>query len=154
MSSHTIDRIDATTDRQGWMGLLARAKPALLAARMPEALPDHSLLRAPEIGAVMVQGRAGATGAPFNLGEMTVTRCSLRLATGQVGHAVVQGRDRDHARRAAVVDALMQSDAAAAIREQVLAPLAEAEETTRRDRAEKAAATKVEFFTMVRGEDK
>ena len=63
MSSHTINRIDATTDRQGWMGLLARAKPALLAARMPEALPDHSLLRAPEIGAVMVQGRAGATGA-------------------------------------------------------------------------------------------
>jgi alpha-D-ribose 1-methylphosphonate 5-triphosphate synthase subunit PhnG len=136
------------------MGLLARAKAAHLAALMPDPLPDHSLLRAPEIGAVMVRGRAGATGAPFNLGEMTVTRCSLRLASGAVGHAVVQGRDRTHARRAATVDALMQTEAAAAIRSGVLRPLAEAEAIARLTRAEKAAATKVEFFTMVRGEDK
>ena len=142
------------SDRQNWMGLLARAKAAHLATLLPDPLPDHSLLRAPEIGAVMVRGRAGATGAPFNLGEMTVTRCSLRLASGAVGHAVVQGRDRAHARQAAVVDALMQTEAAAAIRAGVLAPLAEAEAAARLTRAEKAAATKVEFFTMVRGEDK
>jgi alpha-D-ribose 1-methylphosphonate 5-triphosphate synthase subunit PhnG len=85
---------------------------------------------------------------------MTVTRCSLRLASGVVGHAVVQGRDRAHARRAAAVDALMQTGEAAAIRAGVLAPLAEAETAARQTRAEKAAATKVEFFTMVRGEDK
>jgi alpha-D-ribose 1-methylphosphonate 5-triphosphate synthase subunit PhnG len=150
MSSQAPD----TSDRQNWMGLLARAKVAHLAALLPDPLPDHSLLRAPEIGAVMVRGRAGATGAPFNLGEMTVTRCSLRLTSGAVGHAVVQGRDRAHARRAATVDALMQTEAASAIRASVLAPLTEAETTARLIRAEKAAATKVEFFTMVRGEDK
>ena len=87
---------DQTTTRQGWMGLLARAKPARLAALFPN-LPPHDLLRSPEIGAVMVRGRTGATGAPFNLGEMTVTRCVLKLATGEVGHAHVQGRDKAHA---------------------------------------------------------
>lgn len=139
-------------DRQGWMGLLARAKPARLAALMPD-LPPHSVLRGPEVGAVMVRGRVGGSGQPFNLGEMTVTRCSVRLATGAVGHAHVQGRDKAHALRAAVVDALMQGDAAA-IRAQVLDPLDAEETTARATRAAKAAATKVEFFTLVRGEDK
>ena len=141
------------TDRQGWLGLLARAPPERLAALMPGPLPPHSLLRAPEIGAVMVRGRVSATGAPFNLGEMTVTRCSVRLETGAVGHAHVQGRDRDHARRAAVIDALMQGPQAAALRRDVLEPLAQEEATRRAARAARAAATKVEFFTLVRGED-
>ena len=112
------------------------------------------MLRAPEIGSVMVQGRIGGTGAPFNLGEMTVTRCSLRIASGAVGHAYVQGRDRDHALRAALIDALMQTGAAEALRVQCLAPLARDEAARRQVAAEKAAATKVEFFTMVRGEDR
>lgn len=141
-------------DRKAWMGLLARAKPDVLAAVMPADQPDHVLLRAPEIGSVMVRGRVGATGAPFNLGEVTVTRCALRLTCGTVGHGHVQGRDRDHARQAALIDALMQTDRAEAIREQVLTPLATAEQTARNTRAAKAAATKVEFFTLVRGEDK
>ncbi|MEY4982363.1 MAG: phosphonate lyase system protein PhnG [Pseudomonadota bacterium] len=141
-------------DRRDWMGLLARAAPARLAELLPAPLPAHDLLRLPEIGSVMVRGRIGGTGAPFNLGEMTVTRCSLRLPCGAVGHAHVQGRDRDHALRAALVDALMHTDAAPAIRRDCLLPLA-AEETARRaERAGKAAASKVEFFTMVRGEDK
>lgn len=145
------DEIDA---RRDWMGLLARAQPARLAALMPASLPDHQILRAPEIGSVMVRGRIGGTGAPFNLGEMTVTRCSLRLADGAVGHAYVQGRDRDHALRAALVDALMQTDAAPSLRRDCLTPLATEETARRAERAGKAAASKVEFFTMVRGEDK
>lgn len=140
------------TARKNWMGLLARAKPERLANLVPE-IPPHDLLRAPEIGAVMVRGRIGGTGQPFNLGEMTVTRCALRLGSGAVGHAHVQGRDKGHALRAAVVDALMQTDQAGALRDAVLAPL-QAEEVARRaNRAAKAAATKVEFFTLVRGED-
>jgi len=143
----------ATADRRAWMGLLARAEPARLAALLGADLPEHVLLRAPEIGAVMVRGRVGGAGDAFNLGEMTVTRCSLRLTSGVVGHAYVQGRDRDHARQAALVDALMQTGRSAEIEARVLAPLA-AEETARRSaRAARAAATKVEFFTMVRGED-
>ena len=96
-------------DRPEWMGLLARAEAAEL-ARLTAALgsePAHDWLRPPETGTVMVRGRAGGTGAPFNLGEMTVTRCALRLsACGTAGYAQVQGRDKDQARRAALIDAL------------------------------------------------
>jgi len=140
--------------RPDWMGLLARARPAelatLWAAFGPE--PAFDWLRRPEMGTVMLRGRAGATGAPFNLGEMTVTRASLRLACGTVGHAWVQGRDTDHARSAALADALMQTDRAGAVRAAVLEPLARAEADRRHARAARAAATKVDFFTMVRGE--
>ena len=140
-------------DRQTWMGLLARAAPASVSLLSPE-LPSHDLLRGPEVGAVMVRGRIGGTGQPFNLGEMTVTRCTVRLSCGTVGHAHVQGRDKPHAIRAAVLDALLQTERAEALKLQVLVPLAQAEATARQLRASKAAATKVEFFTLVRGEDK
>ncbi|QYK40625.1 MAG: phosphonate C-P lyase system protein PhnG [Paracoccaceae bacterium] len=156
MSHHTRDPDHAKDDnapRQGWMGLLARARPDRLAGLMPAELPGHAVLRGPETGAVMVRGRAGGAGAPFNLGEMTVTRCTLRLATGEVGHAHVQGRDRGHALRAAIVDALMQGPQAAEVRARVLEPLATEESARRRARADRAARTRVEFFTLVRGED-
>ena len=146
--------IGATPERQDWMGVLARAPLAEL-LRLWNDLdlsPGFTWLRPPETGTVMVQGRAGGTGAPFNLGEMTVTRASLRLDTGEVGHAWVQGRDRDKARLAALADALMHTRAADRVREGVIAPLAQAEADARALRARKAAATKVEFFTMVRGE--
>lgn len=140
------------TPRQVWMGILARAKPQRLAELLPD-LPSHDLLRAPEIGAVMLRGRIGGTGQPFNLGEMTVTRCALKLADGVVGFGHVQGRDKDHARRAALVDALMQGDQANAVQASILAPLSHEETQRRNMRAAKAAATRVEFFTLVRGED-
>lgn len=143
--------IDSTA-RKDWMGLMARAKPGQLAALFPD-LPAHDLLRSPEIGAVMVQGRVGGTGQPFHLGEMTVTRCSVRLAQGAVGHAHVQGRDKTHAQRAAVLDALLQTTVADDLHRSVLAPLRAQETAARTLRASKAAATKVEFFTLVRGED-
>ncbi|WP_295042825.1 phosphonate C-P lyase system protein PhnG [uncultured Paracoccus sp.] len=137
--------------RRDWMSLLAKAPPARLAELAPD-LPPHDLLRAPEIGAIMLEGRIGGTGGRFNLGEMTVTRCSVRLGQA-VGHACVQGRDKDHARRAAVLDALMQGDQAPRLRDAVLTPL-QAEAAARATaRAEKAAATRVEFFTLMRGED-
>jgi alpha-D-ribose 1-methylphosphonate 5-triphosphate synthase subunit PhnG len=141
------------TDRAAWMGQLARAKPERLRALFP-ILPPYEVLRPAEIGTVMVQGRAGGTGAPFNLGEVTVTRCALRLTTGEVGHGHVQGRDKDHATRAALLDALLQTNQSSALRAAVLAPLAADEAAHRTARAAKAAGTKVEFFTLVRGEDK
>ena len=145
---------DQTKARSAVLGLLARAAPDRLATLCATlgAEPVHHWLRPPQIGTVMVQGRIGGTGAPFNLGEMTVTRCVLRLASGAVGHANVQGRDSDHARRAALIDALWQTDAAA-IEAAILSPLRAEEARRRQDRAAKAAATRVEFFTLVRGED-
>ncbi|MDQ2067772.1 phosphonate C-P lyase system protein PhnG [Xinfangfangia sp. CPCC 101601] len=143
----------AQAARQEWMAVLAKASPARLAELLPK-LPAHELLRAPEIGAVMVRGRVGGTGAPFNLGEMTVTRCSVKLAAGSVGHAFVQGRDKSHALRAALLDAMLQATGAAALEAEVLAPLRQEAKARRDLRAEKAAATRVEFFTLMRGEDK
>ena len=131
-----------TEDRRSWMGVLARARPERLAELMP-ADPDQDpvILRQPEIGTVMVQGRIGASGGPFNLGEMTVTRCSLRLENGAVGHAHVQGRSKDHARRAALIDALMQTDRAS----QLEAALAEARAAAS-DAATDAADARRGFF--------
>ena len=146
---------DPNAARKAWLGLLAKA-PAADLARLWDAfaeIPDHDLLRAPEIGGVMVRGRAGAIGAAFNLGEMTVTRASVKLACGTVGHGYVQGRDKTHALTAALVDALMQTAAAVRVEAQVLTPLRDLMQARKDVRAAKAAATKVDFFTMVRGED-
>ncbi|MCE8510103.1 phosphonate C-P lyase system protein PhnG [Ruegeria pomeroyi] len=149
------DQEKDTAARRGWMGLMARAPEAALMALWDrvEERPAYDWLRPPETGGVMVRGRAGGTGAPFNLGEMTVTRCALALSDGTVGHAYVQGRSRAKAEAAALIDALMQTEAAERIRALVLDPLA-AQMTERAEtRAARAAATKVEFFTLVRGED-
>lgn len=151
-----LDDHTQNAPRKAWMGLLARTEPARLARLWAEldVESDNAVLRAPDIGTVMVRGRTGAVGAPFNLGEMSVTRCTVKLsACGTVGHAYVQGRDRDHARIAALVDALMQTDAAGRVRAGLLDPLERAEASARQARAEKAAATRVEFLTLVRGED-
>jgi alpha-D-ribose 1-methylphosphonate 5-triphosphate synthase subunit PhnG len=147
--------MDPNDKRKTWMSLLAKADPALLADRFQaySGAPEYTWLRVPEIGGAMVRGRMGGTGAPFNLGEMTVTRCSLRLASGQVGHAYVQGRDKAKATQEAIIDALMQTDQASAVQAAILTPLQQARDLARATRAAKAAATKVDFFTMVRGED-
>lgn len=137
------------------MSLMAKAPEGRVAALLDAAMsrPAFTWLRAPEIGSTMVRGRMGGTGAPFNLGEMTVTRCALTLRTGEVGHAYIQGRRQGDAEAAALVDALMQTDAARRLRETVLEPLADEQRATKAARAAKAAATKVEFFTLARGED-
>lgn len=141
--------------RKAWMGLLAKAPEGRAAGLLDAALqrPGFTWLRAPDIGSVMVRGRAGGTGAPFNLGEMTVTRAALKLADGTVGHGYVQGRRKADAEAAALVDALMQTEAADQIRSAVLDPLQAEQDAARTARAAKAAATKVEFFTLARGED-
>ncbi|MEL7178479.1 MAG: phosphonate C-P lyase system protein PhnG [Pseudomonadota bacterium] len=149
------DTFDENAPRKAWMSLLAKAPEGGVAALLDDAIdrPDFTWLRAPEIGSTMVRGRAGGTGAPFNLGEMTVTRCALTLATGEVGHAYIQGRRKADAEAAALVDAMMQTSAAETVRTQVLDPLAAQITAAKAARAEKAAATKVDFFTMARGED-
>ena len=103
---------------------------------------------------VMVRGRAGGTGAQFNLGEMTVTRCSVRLPDGAVGHGYASGRSRRQAELAALLDArLQQHELQATLLEQVIEPLRKVESDRRLLASRKAAATKVEFFTMVRGDN-
>ena len=155
MAKDTVEKTGDEAARRAWMSLLAKAPEAelkrLWAARGEE--PVFDWLRNPEIGGVMVRGRAGGTGAAFNLGEMTVTRCALRLADGTVGYAAVQGRDRDKARIAALADALMQGAGAATLRAELLDPVEALLAERAGQRAARAAKTKVDFFTMVRGED-
>jgi len=149
------DTLIEENPRKAWMSLMAVAPEGRVAALLDAAgpRPAFTWLRAPEIGSTMVRGRAGSTGAPFNLGEMTVTRCALTLETGEVGHAYIQGRRKADAEAAALLDAMMQTPLADKLRAAVLDPLA-AEKTARKSaRAAKAAATKVDFFTMTRGED-
>lgn len=138
------------------MSALAQAEPAAVEsawAGLPSR-PAYRLLRAPEAGLVMVRGRAGGTGAPFNLGEMTVTRCSVELDGGTVGHAYVAGGDARHAETAAVLDAMLQDPVGrAAIERAVIEPLVAAREARHRAARSRAGATRVEFFTMVRGEE-
>ena len=149
------DTPDAPNPRKSWMSLMARAPHGRIAALLDAALtrPAFDWLRAPEIGTTMLRARAGGTGAPFNLGEMTVTRCALRLESGEVGHAYIQGRRKGDAEAAAMMDALMQTGAAGDLRRAVLEPLEAEMAAARAARAGKAAATKVDFFTMVRGEE-
>ena len=138
------------------MSLLAQATPDDLdsAWRQLPAPPAYRLLRGPETGLVMLRARAGGTGAQFNLGEMTVTRCSVELRGGQVGHAYVGGRSGRHAEQAAVLDALLQDPAwQARVAGTVLSRLLVLREAHRSATRARAAATRVEFFTMVRGEE-
>src|SRR5580693_5582241 len=93
--------------RRRWMSVLARADADELGERLG-ALPPYRVLRGPEAGLVMVRGRAGGGGAPFNLGEMTTTRCTVRTDAGFVGHAYVAGRNERQAELAALADALLQ----------------------------------------------
>ncbi|MGI3211119.1 phosphonate C-P lyase system protein PhnG [Roseovarius tibetensis] len=154
MSDDAEINATATAERRARLSTLACApagRVATLWAAFGDA-PDHEVLRAPEIGTVMVRGRAGGTGAPFNLGEVTVTRCAVRLAGGSVGHGYVQGRDKTHARTVALIDALAEAGEVARIEALILAPLRAEAEAAHATRAGKAATTKVDFFTMVRGE--
>ncbi|MGL4241023.1 MAG: phosphonate C-P lyase system protein PhnG [Beijerinckiaceae bacterium] len=141
--------------RREAMALLARASEAELAQPLAQRWRDLEVrdLRLPEIGLVMLRGRMGGDGAAFNLGEATVTRAVVELPSGHRGYGQRLGREPAAARLAAIADGLWQDEASRpAIEQEVLAPVRRrllAENT--RVRAE-AAATKVDFFTLVRGE--
>jgi alpha-D-ribose 1-methylphosphonate 5-triphosphate synthase subunit PhnG len=145
---------NGTLRRQAAMTVLAQAPATEIAARLAAlALPPHEDLREAENGLVMVRGRIGGDGAPFNLGEATVARAAVRLASGEVGFGYTLGRDRQKARMIALCDALAQSPQfAKAVEATVVAPLRASVLAARRQKAAQAAATKVDFYTMVRGE--
>ena len=139
---------DLTHRRQRWMSVLARATADELAAGLPD-MPIYTRLRGPEAGLVMLRGRAGGTGNPFNLGEATVVRCTIRTPSGMVGHAYCLGRDLRQAELAAVLDALLQdAETGPALETEVVTPLAEAQAARRALLARRAAATQVQFFTL------
>jgi alpha-D-ribose 1-methylphosphonate 5-triphosphate synthase subunit PhnG len=155
-SGHPQAKDPLVEARRRAMALFAKARLDELAGPIADLLPNERArdLKPVETGLVMLRGRIGGDGAPFNLGEATVTRAIVELATGERGFAHILGRDEKRARLAALADALWQrEDARAEIETAILAPVAarlaaEAAKT----RAE-TAATRVDFFTLVRGED-
>lgn len=131
----------------------ATADELLVALESLAPVPEASDLRPPEAGLVMLRGRMGGDGRPFNLGEATVARAAVRLDTGETGFAYQLGRDLRKARAAAILDALAQTDSHGAAVERALAASRDRVAARRAEKAEQTAATRVNFFTLTRGGD-
>jgi alpha-D-ribose 1-methylphosphonate 5-triphosphate synthase subunit PhnG len=145
---------ERTARRRAAMAVLAHASRTEIAAGLAKVtLPPYESMREAENGLVMVRGRIGGDGAPFNLGEATVSRAAVRLASGEIGFGYTLGRDKDKARMIALCDALVQSrEYADHVEMQVVAQLRAAQAAARARKAAQTADTKVDFYTMVRGE--
>ena len=146
--------------RQQWIAILAKATLADLescVATLP-TLPKYCFLRSPEIGLAMVRGRAGGTGAPFNLGEVPLTRCVVRVETNLdssplTGFGYVAGRSQRHAELAALCDALLQHpDWHEPVQIHIIAPLQATYQARQEQQERQTEATRVNFFTLLRGE--
>lgn len=150
------EKIEAADGRKRVVDLLARSELAELndAWEALASKPEVQAVRGPETGLVMVRGRIGGGGSAFNLGEVTVTRATIRLANGTVGHGQSLGTDRKKARLCAIFDALWQEEPTKAfVEERLLQPIAQRIGTATQQKADETAATRVDFFTMVRGDD-
>jgi alpha-D-ribose 1-methylphosphonate 5-triphosphate synthase subunit PhnG len=142
--------------RQSTMAILVAASAAELAAAEAAVgpLPGFRHLRRPEAGLLMLRGRIGGEGARFNLGEATVTRCLVVTEAGTEGAAYHLGRDLVKAEKAALFEALAREPRwRDKIEAALLAPVKARIAQERRSKTAATAASRVEFFTMVRGED-
>jgi alpha-D-ribose 1-methylphosphonate 5-triphosphate synthase subunit PhnG len=141
--------------RQRWMSVLAKSSVEELEEayeRVGETVEYH-LLRKPETGLIMVRGRARDSGTQFNLGEMTVTHCTLETEKGTIGTACVMGCNHRHAEMAALFDALLQESSwCSQLLETVISPIEQTYHKRKEMISKKTASTKVDFFTMIRGE--
>lgn len=134
--------------RPEWMAVLARATADDMEARLPP-LPIHRVIRGPEIGLTMLRGRAGGDGAAFNLGEATITRCSVTIEDGPLGHCWRLGRDRRAAELAALLDACLQRpEWQEMLLTEIVAPLRARQQDAFALTARRAAATEVRFATL------
>lgn len=148
--------MDNTKARQYWMSVLAHSQPEELDQHWLalKLTTDYQVLRAPEFGLARVQARIGGRGNRFVMGDVTLTRAVIRLADGTCGYSYITGRDKAHAERCALLDALLQQAAQRPLLlEKVITPLAASREERLRLRAHEIASTKVDFFTLVRGDN-
>lgn len=146
-----FDSYSSPALRQTWLGILARASAGEISRNLEgaPALPEFVRLRGPECGMAMIRGRMGGGGADFNLGEMTIARCSIRDAAGRVGHGYAAGRDLVQVELIARLDAVLQDEALyPSFEDSVLRPLGLAQAARRAGVEARAAATEVKFFTL------
>lgn len=148
----------AITQRREWLSVLSRATEQELQTGFERlgGVPDAKIVKPAVVGSVMIEARAGGTGQRFNAIEATVTRCVVQLESS-LGVSYALGRDRSQAHLSAIADALLQKvhgiePAFETTKAALVAPIVQRLESQQRENARKAASTKVEFFTMVRGE--
>lgn len=148
--------MEQQTDRQRWLSVLAHSSAALLEQHW-QALnlqPGFTLVRPAEIGLTRLQARMGATGKRFVMGDATVTRAVVQLDDGTLGYSYLLGRDKAHAERCALLDALLQQpETRPLLEEKIITPLAAWRDEQRQLRAREIASSKVDFFTLVRGDN-
>lgn len=155
-AKHSSELSESNQARQQLLSVLAKSKLKDIKSFWKGSLEDQEFvtIRPPQTGMVMSVARAGASGEPFNLGEVSVTRCAVRLPSGETGIGYVTGSSKDHALHIAVIDALAQNSThQKALHEQLITPLQEKLQQASTQQQEKAEETKVDFFTMVRGEN-
>jgi alpha-D-ribose 1-methylphosphonate 5-triphosphate synthase subunit PhnG len=146
----------AQPTRQQLLSTLAHSRLNDIQALWQDQVDDiaFEFIRQPECGMVMAVGRAGSSGEPFNLGEVTVSRCAVRLPGGETGFGYVKGRDTNHALHIALLDALAQTRIH---RDQILdgicRPLQKKLQSKKAEQQARVDKTRVDFFTMIRGED-
>ena len=143
-------------DRQQWISVMAKASAKTLIALSDPLVKEHSFetIRGPEIGLTQIQARMGGTGNTFNLGDTPLTRCVVRTSDGIYGYSYIAGRNKAHALRAAELDALLQLEAyRVPITQAVLNPLKAEQDERRQQKVAQTNKTRVDFFTLVRGED-
>lgn len=147
-NSNTVEQ------RQEWISLLGSADPVWLEKQNTCLNLDLEpvFIVKPETGMIMMQARQDGSGPRFNLGEVTVSRCILKLGT-TMGYSMVMGSNLRHAQLAALFDALLQKPEQGLNLQNNLVPkLRQIRDQKRREYKEDIETSKVEFFTLKRGE--
>ncbi|WP_410012438.1 phosphonate C-P lyase system protein PhnG [Sodalis sp. C49] len=142
--------------RQRWMSVLASSPAAEVRAgwQTLDLNVPFDIIRAPETGLTQLVARMGATGRRFVLGDMTVTRAVVRLGSGTYGYSYVAGRDKAHAELCALADAMLQrAEHHERLHRQLIEPLSARRQEQHQLRAREIAASRVDFFTLVRGDN-
>lgn len=153
--SHVHAMIDDTSARRDWLAVLARISTADLERSWGalEVKPSYVAARNPQIGMMMGEARAGGTGGRFNLGHISVSRAVMRLDSGEVGVGYCLGHNERKAALIALFDALLQTSRHDEILQTLIEPQRREQQADRETRSRKAASSKVDFFTMVRGDN-
>ncbi|WNN42911.1 phosphonate C-P lyase system protein PhnG [Winslowiella toletana] len=148
--------MEALKVRQHWLSVLAHSQPEQLEQHWLalKLQPDYQVIRPAETGLTRLQARMGATGQRFVLGDMTITRAVVRTADGTCGYSYIAGRDKAHAERCALLDALLQQqEMHQLLQQQLITPLAAARAERQQLRSREIASSRVDFFTLVRGDN-
>ena len=139
--------------RPEWISIFSKTNESLLKNSLDHInfKENYDVLLGPEIGSIMIQGRAGGSGDKFNLGEATLTKCIVKFQE-KTGYSYHLGRNLIKSEYGAILDALMQIES---YHSKLLMYVKEFQEEIQKEKTKIIAGSsesKVDFFTMVRGD--